>query len=112
MLSGSEILQLLVVKRWGEARGGRGEEEGGVSGEKGLVGLDARAHWGWAWPLGEDAGSGGGFGRHPRVLPSRGEALNGPGNTPDSEKTCCPRGWMRVTPQRTGARPRHLLDMG
>lgn len=26
MLSGSEILQLLVVKRWGEARGGRGRK--------------------------------------------------------------------------------------
>ena len=97
-----------MVKRWGEAGG----EEGGASGEKGLEGLGAHAHGGWASPLGEDAGPGGGFGRHPRVLPSRGEALSGPGNTPDSEKMCCPRGWMRVTPQRTGAQPGHLLDVG
>lgn len=33
----------------GGGEGRRGEEEGGASGEKGLVGLDARAHRGWAW---------------------------------------------------------------
>lgn len=31
-------------------------EEGGVSGEKGLEGLGARAHRGWASPLGEHVG--------------------------------------------------------
>lgn len=73
-----------------------------MSGEKGLEGLGARAHRGWASPLGEHVGPEEASGRHPRVLPSRGDA-SGPGNTPGLKNVLPWRLAEGHRPQRTGS---------